>query len=146
MLAQPKNVLLDEVQREEYSFIEECSLTELCERIRIELHAHLALIGLEPTSDESDRLFTKELVRTRHAEQRAAFRVGEQQFLARYGRSLLSHFADWHEILPEAVDLQISLVVSGTEDAALLLGRSSLYNLLKIPFTVEFIRVRQNTG
>src|SRR6266487_1341145 len=119
MIAQPKNILLDEVQREKYSYIEECSLAELHERIRVELHAHLAIIGLDPSSGESDRLYTKELVRTRHAAQRAAFRAGEQQFLARYGRSLLSHFAEGHEILPEAVDPHISLVVSDTEDAAL---------------------------
>src|SRR6266487_1488842 len=119
MIAQPKSVLLDEVQREEYSFIEECNLAELRERIRVELHAHLALIGLDPSSDESDRLYSKELVRTHHAAQRAAFRVGEHQFLAHYGRSLLSHFAEGHEILPEVVDPQISLVVSDTEDAAL---------------------------
>ena len=104
MIAQPKSVLLDEVQREEYSFIEECNLAELRERIRVELHAHLALIGLDPSSDESDRLYSKELVRTHHAAQRTAFRVGEHQFLAHYGRSLLSHFAEGHEILPEVVD------------------------------------------
>jgi hypothetical protein len=119
MIAQPKNVLLDEAQSEEYNFLEECSHAELRERIRVELLAHLALIGIDPSSAVSDRLYTKELVRTRHAAQRAAFRVGEQQFLDRYGRSLLSHFAEGHEILPEAVDPQISLVVSGTEDAAL---------------------------
>jgi len=119
MIAQSKKVLLDEAQSEEYNFLEECSLTELRERIRVELLAHLALIGLDPSSAASDRLYTKELVRTRHAAQRAAFRVGEQQFLARNGRSLLSHFAEGHEILPEAIDPQISLVVSDTEDAAL---------------------------
>ncbi len=119
MIAQPKNILIDEVQLEECSTIEECSLPELRELIRVELLAHLAFIGLDPSPAESDRVYTKELVRSRHAAQRAAYREGEQQFLARYGRSLLSHFAEGHEITPDAVDPEVSLVVSDTEDAAL---------------------------
>ncbi len=119
MIAQPKNVLLDEAQSEEYNFVEECSLAELREHIRVELLAHLALIDLDPSSAEPDRMYTKELVRARHAAQRVAYRESEQQFLVRYGRSLLSHFADGHEVIPDAIDPQISLVVSDTEDAAL---------------------------
>jgi len=119
MVVQLKNSLLDEAQCEDYNYIEECSLAELRERIRIELLAHLALIGLDPSSSESDRLDTKELIRACHAQQRAAFRASEQLFLGRYGRALLSHFAGGPEVTPDAVDPQISLVVSDTEDAAL---------------------------
>src|SRR2546421_5925097 len=119
MVVQLKNSLLDEAQCEDYNYFEECSLAELRERIRIELLAQLALIGLDPSSSESDRLDTKELIRACHAQQRAAFRASEQQFLVRYGRALLSHFAGGSEVTPDAVDPQISLVLSGTEDAAL---------------------------
>ncbi len=119
MIAQPKNILIDEGPYEEFNFIEESSLAELRERIRVELLAHLALIGFDPTPAEADQIYSKELVRTRHAAQRAAFRADEQQFLARYGHSLLSHFAEGHEVIPEAVVPQISLVTSDTEDAAL---------------------------
>jgi hypothetical protein len=109
----------DEVQSEESSCIEESDLAELRERIRVELLAHLALIGLSPSPDGREQIYTKDLVRARHAAQRAAFREGEQQFLARYGRALLPHFAEGHEVIPEAVEPEISLVSSDTEDAAL---------------------------
>ena len=111
--------LIDEVQSEEYGCIEESDLAELRERIRVELLAHLGLIGLSPSPDGREQIYTKDLVRACHAAQRAAFREGEQQFLARHGRALLPHFAEGHEVIPEAVEPQISLISSGTEDAAL---------------------------
>lgn len=118
MSVQPHRIQADEIQAE-HSFLEECSLAELRERIRVELLAHLALIGLDPLASVSDQMYTKDLVRSRHAAQRAEFRESEQQFLARHGRALLPHFADGHEVVPEAVDPYLSLVLSDTEDARL---------------------------
>lgn len=119
MVAQLKKMLIDEVQSEEYSYIEESDLAELRERIRVELLAHLALIGLGSSLDGREHIYTKDFIRARHAAQRSAFREGEQQFLARHGRALLPHLAEGHEVTPDAVEPQISLVLSGTEDAAL---------------------------
>ena len=109
----------EEVLLREHSFLESCSLEELRERIRIELLAHLALIGLDPLASTPEQIYTKDLVRSRHAAQRMEFRESEQQFLQHCGDSLLSHFAEGHDIVPEAVDPYVSLVHSGTEDAAL---------------------------
>ncbi len=119
MSVQPKKIYADEALSEERSFLEVCSLAELRERIRVELLAHLALIGLDPFASASEQTYTKDLVRARHAAQRAEFRANEQQFLARRGRTLLSHFAEGHEVVPEAVDPYLSLVLSDTEDADL---------------------------
>ncbi len=119
MVAQLKKMLTDEVQSEECSCIEDSDIAELCERIRVELLAHLALIGFGSSLDGREQVYTKDLVRVRHAAQRAAFREGEQQFLARYGRALLPQFAEGREVIPDTVEPQISLVLSGTEDAAL---------------------------
>lgn len=119
MNVQHKEIPTGEAQPEEHSFIEECSLDELRERIRIELLAHLALIGLEPLAPASNQAYTKDLVRSHHAAQRAAFRESEQQFLDRQGRRLLTHFAEGHEVIPGAVEPYISLVHPETEDARL---------------------------
>ncbi len=119
MNVQQKQISIDEAQPAGNSFIEECSLAELHERIRVELLAHLALIGLDPLVPAPDQTYTKDLVRSRHAAQRAEFREGEQQFLFRHGRKLLPHFAEGREVIPEAVDPAISLVISETEDADL---------------------------
>ena len=119
MAVQPKKMYIEDAQSEEHSFVESCSLAELRERIRIELLAHLALIGLDPLATTSDQTYTKDLVRSRHAAQRAEFRDSERQFIARHGRTLLSHFAEGSEIVPEKVDPYLSLVISETEDAAL---------------------------
>lgn len=119
MNVKQKQIPIDEAQPAGNGFIEECSLAELHERIRVELLAHLALIGLDPLIPAPDQTYTKDLVRSRHAAQRAEFREGEQQFLSRHGRKLLPHFAEGREVIPEAVDPAISLVISGTEDADL---------------------------
>ncbi len=119
MSVQPEKVHIDELCPEEHSFLEECSLAELRERIRVELLAHLALIGLSPLTPASDQIYTKDLVRARHAAQRAEFRESEQQFLTRHGHRLLSHFAEGHEVDPSAVNPSLSLVLPDTEDAAL---------------------------
>jgi len=119
MSAQLKKAYAGEISPEEHSFLEESSLSELHDRIRVELLAHLALIGLDPLTSSSDQTYTKDLVRARHAAQRAEFRASEQQFLARRGRALLSHFAEGQEVVPEAVDPVLSLVLSDTEDADL---------------------------
>jgi len=50
-MATQLRALIDEVHSEEYSCIEESDLAELRERIRVELLAHLALIGLSPSPD-----------------------------------------------------------------------------------------------
>ncbi len=123
MNVQQMKIPIDEAQPAGNSFIEECSLAELHERIRVELLAHLALIGLDPLVPAPDQTYTKDLVRSRHAAQRAEFREGEQQFLFRHGRKLLPHFAEGREVIPEAVDPAISLVISETEDADLFLPR-----------------------
>jgi hypothetical protein len=119
MSVQPEKVHIDELRPEEHGFLEECSLAELRERIRVELLAHLALIGLNPLTPTSDQTYTKDLVRARHAAQRAEFRESEQQFLARHGHRLLPHFAEGHEVDPSAVNPSLSLVLPDTEDAAL---------------------------
>jgi hypothetical protein len=119
MNVQHKEIQLGEAQTGEHSFIEECSLAELRDRIRVEFLAHLALIGLEPLAPASNQTYTKDLVRSRHAAQRAEFRESEQQFLARHGRKLLPHFAEGHEVIPGAVEPYISLVHSETEEAHL---------------------------
>ena len=119
MSVQPKIIYADEAPTEGRSFLEECSLAELRDRIRVELLTHFALIGLDPLTSASDQTYTKDLVRARHASQRAEFRASEQQFLARRGRTLLSQFAEGHEVVPEAVDPVLSLVLSNTEDADL---------------------------
>src|SRR5579885_1072266 len=79
MSVQPKKIYADEALSEERSFLEVCSLAELRDRIRVELLAHLALIGLDPLASQSDQTYTKDLVRARHAAQRAEFRANEQQ-------------------------------------------------------------------
>src|SRR5207253_2225360 len=117
MNVQHKEIQIGEAQPGEHSFIEECSLTELRERIRVEFLAHLALIGLDPLAPASNQTYTKDLVRSQHASQRAEFRESEQQFLARHGRKLLTRFAEGHEVIPDAVEPYISLVNSETEDA-----------------------------
>ncbi len=119
MGAQLQRIHIDEAPSGEHGFIEEYNLAELRERIRVELLAHLALIGLDPLTSAPNQIYTKDLVRSRHAAQRAEFRESEQLFLARHGRALLSHFAEGHEIIPEAVDPYVSLVISDTEDATL---------------------------
>ncbi len=119
MSVQLKKDYAGEISPEEHSFLEESSLSELRDRIRVELLAHLALIGLDPLTSSSDQPYTKDLVRARHAAQRAEFRASEQQFLARHGHALLSHFAEGQEVVPEAVDPVLSLVLSDTEDADL---------------------------
>src|SRR5260370_42416039 len=102
MNVQHKEIQIGEAQPREHSTIEECSLAELHERIRVEFLAHLALIGLDPLAPASNQTYTKDLVRSRHAAQRAEFRESEQQFLARYGRRLLPHFTDGHTVIPGA--------------------------------------------
>jgi hypothetical protein len=119
MNIQQKQIQIDEEQPGESNFIEECSLAELHERIRVELLAHLALIGLDPLAPAPNQTYTKDLVRSQHAAQRAEFRESEQEFLSRHGRKLLPHFAEGHEVTPDAVDPSISLVLSETEDADL---------------------------
>lgn len=119
MIAQPMNLCINEVQDEDIRCSEEQYLAKLRERIRIELLAHLALIGLHSPLIEEEHIDMKASVRIRHAAQRSAFRESEQPFLTRNGRALLSHFADGNEIIPDAVDPQISLVKADTEDAAL---------------------------
>jgi hypothetical protein len=119
MSVQPEKVHIAELRPEEHSFLEECSLSELRERIRVEFLAHLALIGLNPLTPALDQTYTKDLVRARHAAQRAEFRESEQQFLVRHGHRLLSHFAEGHEVDPSAVNPALSLVIPDTEDAAL---------------------------
>lgn len=118
MSVQPHRIQSEELQAE-HSFLEECSLADLRERIRVELLTHLALIGLDPLASASGQVCTKDIVRSRHAAQRAEFRESEQQFLTRYGRALLPHFAEGREIIPEVVDPYLSLVLAGTEDARL---------------------------
>ncbi|MGZ6357184.1 MAG: Druantia anti-phage system protein DruA, partial [Ktedonobacteraceae bacterium] len=119
MLAPPMDQLLNEIQKEDVHCSEEHDLTELRERIRAELLAHLALIGLSSACPQKEYLDVKEQIRLHHAAQRSAFRENEQPFLLRYGRSLLQHFAEGQEIDPEAVDPYISLVTTCTEDADL---------------------------
>jgi len=119
MSGQPHRIQVSEQQPEERGFLEECSLADLRNRIRVELLAHLKLIGLDPLASPSDQEYTKDVVRSRHAAQRAEVRESEQQFLARYGRALLPHFAEGREIIPEAVDPYLSLVRADTEDARL---------------------------
>jgi hypothetical protein len=117
MVAQLGSLFIDEVDNEEHSGIE-CDLSELRERIRVELLAHLALIGLYSPSTIQEPIDVKERIRLHHSAQRIALRANEQQFLKRYGRLLLSHFAEGQDIIPEEVEPYISLVKADTEDAA----------------------------
>src|SRR5579883_2655262 len=119
MSGQPHRIQVSEQQPEERGFLEECSLADLRNRIRVELLAHLKLIGLDPLASPSDQEYTKDVVRSRHAAQRAEVRESEQQFLTCYGRALLPHFAEGREIIPDAVDPYLSLVRADTEDARL---------------------------
>ncbi len=104
---------------EEQSFLENCSLGDLRERIQVELLAHLALIGLDPRHVTDEQIKSKDLIRTHHAAQRAAYREGERKFVGRRGRKLLPHFAEGKDVQPDRVEPYISLVASGSEDAEL---------------------------
>ncbi len=99
MIAQLGSLFIDEIDNEEDSGIEG-NLSELRERIRVELLAHLALIGLYSPSTVEEFIDMKERIRLHHSAQRIALRANEQQFLNRYGRLLLSHFAEGQEIIP----------------------------------------------
>lgn len=104
---------------EEQSFLENCSLADLRERIQVELLAHLALIGLDPRHTTDEQVKSKDLIRTHHAAQRAAYREGERKFVERRGQKLLPHFAEGKDVQPDRVEPYISLVVSDSEDAEL---------------------------
>jgi hypothetical protein len=117
-----QRILIDEMQTnatEEDCLLENWSLADLRERIRVELLAHLALIGLDPRPSHNEYAQSKDLIRAHHAAQRAAYRESEQQFVQRYGQKLLPHFAEGKEVQPDAVEPYITLVQSESEDAKL---------------------------
>lgn len=119
MIAQPTGLRLSEIQDEDTYYADKHDLAELRERIRVEFLAHLALIGLHSPCSGKEHIDMKEGIRLHHAAHRSAFRANEQPFLTRHGRALLQHFAEGHEIVPDAVDPYVSLVTTDTEDAAL---------------------------
>jgi hypothetical protein len=117
-----QQVLVDEMQTkatEEQLALENWSLADLRERIRVELLAHLALIGLDSRPSNDVYAPSKDLIRAHHAAQRAAYRESERHFVQRYGQKLLSHFAEGKDIQPHAVEPSLTLVQSASEDARL---------------------------
>ena len=117
-----QRTLIDEAQTnvtEEHRPLDDWSLEELRERIRVELFAHLALIGLDSRPMVDGHIAGKDLIRAHHAAQRTAYRESEGKFVQRYGRKLLPHFAEGKDIQPDAVKPIVSLVQSDTEDARL---------------------------
>lgn len=94
---------------------------QIAASIREELAAHLQLLGMGNNADVIDAgSDPKELVRVRHAAQRREFRAREMTFVDRYGRRLLTHFADGRDICPQAIDPIICPVTSSeSEDGRL---------------------------
>lgn len=99
--------------------LENWSLADLRERIRVELLAHLALIGLDPRHATDEQVKSKDLIRAHHAAQRAAYREGERAFIEKRGQKLLAHFAEGKDVQPDRVEPYISLVASESGDAEL---------------------------
>ncbi|MDB5059837.1 MAG: hypothetical protein JWO59_3309 [Chloroflexi bacterium] len=90
------------------------------ETLREDLLEHFASVGPSESSiDASNSDDAKNLIRRRHAFQRAEYRARELAFVTRYGRELLSEFAQGDEVTPSAIQPVVCPVVSETKDSRL---------------------------
>lgn len=103
---------------------------EVCpDTLRADILRHIEHIGLvSPNGNGNAPTYSKEGIRAAHAYQRASYMEREARMLGRQWSKLMEHFAEGHEVNPEAIDPKLEVVESEKESGRLFRFATTLWS------------------